>query len=64
MIEYKVVDVRATGVMPPVVGEQIQEVLNEAGKDGWELHLIQPVIYNSATTGYLLVILRRETADQ
>ncbi|MBF4769383.1 DUF4177 domain-containing protein [Nocardioides agariphilus] len=63
MVEYKVVDVRATGVMPGVVGEQVETVLNEVSADGWQLHMIQPVIYNSATTGYLLLILSRETAD-
>ena len=64
MVEYKVVDVRATGVMPAVVGEQVQTVLNEVSADGWQLHMIQPVIYNSATTGYLLLILSRESGDQ
>ncbi len=64
MREYKVVDVRATGVMPTVVGEQVQSVLNEVSGEGWQLHMIQPVIYNSATTGYLLLILSRESADQ
>jgi hypothetical protein len=64
VIEHKVIDIRATGVMPGVVGEQVQEALNEASKDGWVLQLIQPVIYNSATTGYLLLILRRETPGQ
>lgn len=61
MVEHKVIDIRATGVMPSVVGEEIERRLAEAAADGWELQLIQPVIYNSATTGYLLLILRRET---
>jgi hypothetical protein len=63
VVEYKVVDVRATGVMPGVVGEQVETVLNVFTADGRQLHMIQPVIYNSATTGYLLLILSRETAD-
>lgn len=63
VIEHKVVDVRATGVMPGVVGEAVEKVLNELAPDGWRLQLIQPVIYNSATTGYLLLILQRETPD-
>ena len=59
MYESQVVAVRATGVMPSVVAAEVEERLQEAGKEGWELHMIQPVIYNSATTGYLLLILRR-----
>jgi hypothetical protein len=64
VIEHKVIDIRATGVMPGVVGEEIQSALNDASKDGWQLQVIQPVIYNSATTGYLLLILQREVADE
>ena len=61
MFEHKVVAVRATGVMPDVVAEHVEKALAEVAPDGWELHMIQPVIYNSATTGYLLLILRRAT---
>lgn len=60
MLEHKVIDVRATGVMPGTVAEDVERRLTEAAAEGWELQLIQPVIYNSATTGYLLLILRRE----
>jgi len=59
VFEHSVVAVRATGVTPSVVAAEIQEHLQSAGREGWELHMIQPVIYNSATTGYLLLILRR-----
>lgn len=58
-MEHKVVAVRATGVMPTVVAGEVEAELQAAGKDGWELHLIQPVIYNSSSTGYLLLILKR-----
>jgi hypothetical protein len=61
MIEYKVTEIRATGVMPGVVAEEMEKALTAAAVDGWELHVIQPVIYNSATTGYFLLILRRNT---
>jgi hypothetical protein len=61
MYQHKVVDVRATGVMPGSVAEEIERVLDETAGDGWQLQMIQPVIYNSATTGYLLLILRRGT---
>jgi hypothetical protein len=63
MFEHKVVDIRATGVMPSVVGEEIGRRLTEESTDGWELQMIQPVIYNSATTGYLLLILRRPAPE-
>ena len=59
MFEHSVVAVRATGVTPSVVAAEVQEQLQAASKEGWELQMIQPVIYNSATTGYLLLILRR-----
>lgn len=59
MYEHKVVDVRATGVMPDSVASAIAEHLNVASRDGWELFQIQPVIFNSSTTGYFLLILRR-----
>lgn len=59
MIEHKVVDIRATGVMPGAVAERMEHALNGAGKDGWSLRTIQPVIYNSATTGYFLLIFER-----
>ena len=64
MIEHRIVDVRATGVMPSAVAAEIESTLNEASKDGWTLDRIQPVIYNSATTGYFLLFLQRETASQ
>lgn len=59
MIEHKVVDIRATGVTPEAVAERMESALNEAGKDGWSLRTVQPVIYNSATTGYFLLIFER-----
>ena len=63
MIEHKVVDIRATGVMPPAVAEEIEATLTECSKDGWTLQMIQPVVYNSTTTGYFLLIFRREVPD-
>lgn len=58
-MDYKVIAVRATGVMAPAVATEVESELQTAGKDGWDLHMIQPVIYNSATTGYLLLVLKR-----
>ena len=61
--EHKVIDVRATGVMPHEVAAQVERELNQAATDGWELERIQPVIYNSSTTGYLLLIFGRVATD-
>lgn len=57
--EHRVVEVRATGVMPHEVAAQVELELNREAADGWELERIQPVIYNSSTTGYLLLIFGR-----
>ena len=62
--EHLVVDVRATGVMPGEVAAQVQAELDRAAADGWELQLIQPIIYNSSTTGYLLLIFSRNSPEQ
>ena len=62
--EHLVVDVRATGVMPGEVAAQVQAELDSASTDGWELQLIQPIIYNSSTTGYLLLIFSRDSLEQ
>jgi len=59
MQEHKVVAVRATGVMPDAVGADIEKVLNSLAGDGWSLQMIQPVVYNSSTTGYFLLIFQR-----
>lgn len=64
MKEHKVVDVRATGVMPGEVAALIQEALNEASADGWSLEMIQPIIYNSSTTGYFLLVFSRPSASK
>ena len=62
--EHRVVDVRATGVMPGEVAAQVQVELDHASAEGWELQLIQPIIYNSSTTGYLLLIFSRDSLEQ
>jgi len=59
MQEYKVVAVRATGVMPDAVGADVEKALNGLAGDGWSLRMIQPVVYNSSTTGYFLLIFER-----
>jgi hypothetical protein len=62
--EHRVVDVRATGVMPGEVAAQVQLELDKASAEGWELQLIQPIIYNSSTTGYLLLIFSRDSVER
>ena len=62
--EHRVVDVRATGVMPGEVAAQVQMELDKASAEGWELQLIQPIIYNSSTTGYLLLIFSRQSVER
>jgi hypothetical protein len=62
VIEHKVTEIRATGVVPGVVAEEMERALSSASQDGWVLQSIQPVIYNSATTGYFLLIFQREIA--
>lgn len=63
MQEHDVVEVRATGVTPESVTERVQEVLDRHDQDGWSLQTVQPIIYNSSTTGYLLLIFERRSAD-
>lgn len=58
--QHHVVEIRATGLTPEHVAERMQEVMDEHGRDGWRLHTVQPIIYNSSTTGYLLLIFVRE----
>lgn len=57
---YKIVPVRATGRTPEAVSEELEAELNAAAAKGWGLDRIQPVIYNSSTTGYLLLVLCTE----
>jgi broad-specificity NMP kinase len=59
MAEYNVVEVRATGRTPEAVTEEIQKILNERQAEQWDLTNVQPIIYNSSTTGYLILFFRR-----
>ena len=58
--ENEVIEVRATGRTPEAVTAEIQKILSARQVDGWDLTHVQPVIYNSSTTGYLLLFFRRE----
>lgn len=59
MAEFNVVEVRATGRTPEAVTEEIQAVLDERSAASWDLTNVQPIIYNSSTTGYLILFFRR-----
>jgi hypothetical protein len=59
MQEHHVVEVRATGYTPEHVAEEMQRVLDEHDDQGWSLESIQPIIYNSSTTGYLILVFAR-----
>lgn len=60
MTQHRVVTVRATGyVMDDAVAE-LNKVLVEESRTGWRLHSMQPIIFNSASTGYLLLFLTKE----
>jgi hypothetical protein len=57
--EHEVIEVRVTGRAPEAVSASIREILNKRQEEGWELHTVQPVIYNSSTTGYFLLFFQR-----
>lgn len=59
MAENDVIEVRATGRTPEAVTEDIRKALVDRQSDGWDLSHVQPIIYNSSTTGYLLLFFRR-----
>jgi hypothetical protein len=60
MFENDVVEVRATGRTPEAVTEDIKKTLAAREAEDWQLNTIQPIIYNSSTTGYLLLFFQRE----
>ncbi|WP_426243448.1 hypothetical protein [Nocardioides sp. LHG3406-4] len=61
MPEYEVQEVRATGRTPEAVTDELNVIVKERGGAGWRVLQIQPIIYNSSTTGYLLLFFERET---
>jgi hypothetical protein len=56
--EHRVVAVRATGRAPGDVAADIETQL-PACEAGWEWVASEPLIFNSAASGYLLFFLRR-----
>lgn len=62
MRRHHVVPLRSTGRTPEAVAEDCEKIMNEKEVEGWALKQIQPIIYNSSTTGYLLLMfIRTET---
>lgn len=59
MAENEVIEVRVTGRTPEAVTEEVQKILSARQVDGWDMSHIQPIIYNSSTTGYLLLFFKR-----
>lgn len=59
MADHLVITVKAVGRAPEAVADEAQRRLSEVEADGWELRAVQPVVYNSSTTGYLLMFLGR-----
>ncbi|GIH17775.1 hypothetical protein [Rugosimonospora africana] len=60
MAEHEVAEVRATGRTPETVTAEIGEILKTRSAEGWDLQHVQPIIYNSSTTGYLILFFKRE----
>lgn len=63
MASDEVVEVRATSRTPEAVTAEIQEILSERGGRGFTLAHVQSIIYNSSTTGYLLLFFHRDGDD-
>jgi hypothetical protein len=42
---------------------EVQTILTTHEREGWELVQVQPIIYNSSTTGYLLLFFKRENGN-
>lgn len=59
MIGQEVTEVRATGRTPEAVTAEIREILKARADANWELCHVQPIIYNSSTTGYLLLFFKQ-----
>jgi hypothetical protein len=62
--ETRVSTVGVVGRHPDAVADDVEATLNAAASDGWRLRTIQPVTYNSSTTGYLLLFVERAAAVQ
>lgn len=56
----EVVEVRATGRTPEAVAADVRVILETRNSDGFHLVQTQPIIYNSSTTGYLLLFFRKD----
>lgn len=55
---FEVVALRTTGIQPETVAEMLELELCRRAQE-WDLVRVEPIIYNSSTTGYLLMIFSR-----
>jgi hypothetical protein len=51
--------VKAVGRTPEAVADETQRLLSHAEAGGWTLVAVQSVVYNAATTGYLILVMER-----
>ena len=58
---YNVVAIRTTGVHPEAVAEMLEAELSSRGNGGSSR--VEPIVYNSSTTGYLLLVFVAESAE-
>jgi hypothetical protein len=56
---HRVLMVKAVGRTPEAVADETQRLLSDSEVDGWTLVAVQSVVYNAATTGYLLLVMER-----
>ena len=62
--ETHVVTINVVGRHPDAVADDVEASLNASAAEGWRLRAIQPITYNSSTTGYLLLFLERTEAGR
>jgi hypothetical protein len=64
VLRTQVITIKVVGRHPDAVADDVEESLNAAAADGWRLRTLQPITYNSSTTGYLLLIVERTGAGK
>lgn len=64
VLETRVITVNVVGRHPDAVADDVEVSLNASAAEGWRLRTIQPITYNSSTTGYLLLFIERPGAEK
>lgn len=62
-LEYKTREIRATGRTPEAVSADLADLLNAETTEGWVFDRLQPIIFNSSTTGYFIAIFSRPRTE-